>query len=308
MPPALAFQRRSSLPPLNNSLQMSTIRTLLSVVLFGVLVFPATALTQSSSDDFHKSLRNRVQESRKLPLIFRESLLPRQRMGMTVKNGVILDLVRHRLQYAETPTFGMLGLEPSTGEAMRQGVEVKILSYSMNQWKTGVRLEVKAGRRFQLTDQIEESKEGWYQAPVQFLDSKIQEEQETHANLAEARRLASQFTDPNKHLINKWLTLAREQERFSSQVDDLLNDLGEIPDDPSERAFWVGALINPTPKIHLAFEIRQPLLKATTARERVQISLDALCSSIRRMDPTMHSELSPVKPMQTSDDGDSGFA
>lgn len=247
----------------------------------------AAAFTQqpNSNDDFHKSLRHRVQESRKLPLIFRESLLPRQRMGMTVKNGIILDLVRHRLEN-ETPTFGMLSVQPS-GDAMLHGVEVEILSWSINKWKTGVRLEVKAGKRFQLIGSIEESKHGWCQAPVQFLNSQVQEQKETHTNLAEARKLAAQFTDPKNHLINKWLSLARDQERFDSQLNQLLSDLGPIPVDPSERAFWVGALINPTPKIHLAFEIRQQLLKATTARERVQISLDALLCSIRRMDPTV---------------------
>lgn len=195
----------------------------------------------SNSDNFHASLRHRVQESRKLPLIFREPLLPRQRMGMTVKNGIILDLVRHRLEH-ETPTFGMLSVLPS-GDAMMQGVEVEILSYAINKWKTGVRLQVKAGKRFQLIGSVEESKHGWYQAPVQFLVSKVQEEKEPHTNLAEARALAAQFTDPKNHLINRWLSLARGHERFDSQVKELLDDLGEFPDEPSERAFWVGALI-----------------------------------------------------------------
>ena len=250
-----------------------------------LLVSPIFAFSANQDDNFLRSLRDRVEQSKTLPLVCRETLLPRQRLGITIKNGLILDLVRQRLRH-ETPTFGMLGVQQS-GEPMPCGVEVEILSYAMNQWKTGIRLELKAGKRFQLTDHMSESPNGWYHAPVKYLDSEVQEAQERHTTLAEARAMAKQFTDPDNHLIDKWLELARDQERFPGQIDALLEDLGEIPEHPSERAFWVGALINPTPKIHLAFEIRQRLLLAKTAKDRVQIASDALKFSIRRMDPSL---------------------
>ena len=45
----------------------------------------------------------------------------------------------------------------------------------------------------------------------------------------------------NLSIIDRCVELARENERHPSQINKLLDQLGE----PSERAFWVGALINP---------------------------------------------------------------
>ena len=68
----------------------------------------------------------------------------------------------------------------------------------------------------------------------------------------------------------------------------MLKDLGEIPPDhePSERAFWVGALINPLPGLGVSMEIRPQLLMARTAEERVGTALAGILASIQHMDGT----------------------
>jgi hypothetical protein len=64
--------------------------------------------------------------------------------------------------------------------------------------------------------------------------------------------------------------------------------IGKIPpeNEPSERAFWVGALINPLPSMGLSMDIRPALLTATTAEKRVDIACDAILKSIRHMEGT----------------------
>jgi hypothetical protein len=87
-------------------------------------------------------------------------------------------------------------------------------------------------------------------------------------------------------LVDRWIQLARERERQPGQIDQLLQDLGSIPpvEEPSERAFWVGALINPIPAMGVAMEIRPALLTAKTAEERTQVALDGIRRSIKHMD------------------------
>lgn len=89
-------------------------------------------------------------------------------------------------------------------------------------------------------------------------------------------------------LVDRWIELARENEREPGQIDRLLQDLGTIPppEAPSDRAFWVGALINPIPAMGVALEVRPALLTADTAMERVDLALDGIEKSIRHMDGT----------------------
>lgn len=156
---------------------MTLLCVLLSVLLMcgvGVLGFvpaeqprqlPLTvrSLSSSSSDDaFMKSLQNRIAKSNQIPLVFRDTLLPRQVLQMTVKRGVVLDLVKSRLQ-EESPYFGMVGIQQQNegGRYLARGVQVEIIGYEMNQWKTGLRLTLKAGKRFVIKDLVDNDNESW---------------------------------------------------------------------------------------------------------------------------------------------------
>lgn len=253
----------------------------------------ASRLFSQSDDDFMKSLNNRIDQANKLPLVFRDPLLPRQVLKITVKSDLFLDLVRTRLE-EESPFFGMLGIEQN-GDLMKTGVEVKVVEFAFNEEQTGVRLELKAGRRFEIVGDLEKVEQGWSQADVKFLSSAEEEAaQDDVMSKAVAMQQAMEFSDPNnsmnesKSLVDMWLDLARTNENFPGQIDQLLQDLGDMPpwEEPSECAFWVGALINPTQSLGLAFEMRPKLLAAKTAQERTQIVLDAIWNSIQRMDPS----------------------
>lgn len=237
----------------------------------------------------------------KLPFVLLDSMLPRQVLNIQVENDLLTDLVLDRTRN-ENPVFGMLGLARLiTGQKvhLRYGVEVEIVDREFMDDRK-VRLELKAGRRFSIEGNVETSDRGWTEGRVKFLDSREQEEAELISGgedrMAVARAVAKsrEMTDPNMNtkgnlgLVDRWIQLARENEKTPGQIDILLQQLGEIPpeDQPSERAFWVGALINPIPAMGVAAEIRPSLLLAQTTEERVQVALDGMRKSIKHMDGT----------------------
>jgi hypothetical protein len=254
----------------------------------------------STEDDFMASLRNRVEEvndrATKLPLVVLDSMLPRQVLKFQCKNALLLELLGDCLQ-KETPFFGMLGmarLRNGQQVHLKTGVEVEIVkTESVGE---GILVELEAGRRFTIEGEVENVGGGWTEARVNFLDSEEQEEEETKGEdrmtVARAMAKAKEFTSPNMNmqdnmsLVDRWAELARKVERQPGQIDELLEQLGEIPpsEEPSERAFWVGALINPIPAMGVAMEVRPLLLSAKTAEERVRVAQDGLLRSIKHMD------------------------
>jgi len=259
----------------------------------------------NDGDDFMASLRNRIEEvtdnETKLPLVVLDSMLPRQVLKIEVKNPLFKELVNDRYYKKENPYIGMMGMAKlATGELvhLKTGVEVEICDKpEITSDGQGVRLELKAGRRFKIDGEVENAKEGWTEAEVQFLDTKNEQENDIlqdRMSVARAMMKAKELTLPNmslednQTLIDRWVQLAKQNEREPGQIDALLNQLGDVPssEEPTERAFWVGALINPIPAMGVAMEIRPALLTAHSTEERVQIALDAIFKSIRHMDGT----------------------
>lgn len=266
-----------------------------------------THLSATDDDDFMASLRTRVAEvedaSSKVPLVVLDSMVPRQVLRLQVNNPALMQLLRSRLK-AENPHFGVLGKATlSSGEQifLQQGVEVLIRNPEFQ--GEGIKVELVAGRRFEVDDKtVEHTAGGWTEARVKFLNSSEQEEEEiqkaqtTHERMSVARAInkAEQFDAPsanldgNLSLVDRWIELARENEREKGQIDELLACIGDIPpsDEPTERAFWVGALINPLPAMGVSLEIRPSLLTAKNAETRVDVALDGILRSIRHMDGT----------------------
>jgi len=249
------------------------------------------------------SLRSRVEEvtdrASKLPLVVLDSILPRQVLEIRVENNLMMELIRDRLEM-ERPYFGMVGMARlSSGEQvrLRSGVEVEILDRPVfsddGKGGGGVMLKLRGGRRFVVDGEAVSAGGGWTEARVKFLgEGGDGSAGGDPVSLARARAQAKEFTSPNMRmeeglsLVNRWIQLARENERRPGQIDALLEQLGEIPSshEPSDCAFWVGALINPLPAMGVAMEIRPALLTADTCEERVEVALDGLFRSIRHMD------------------------
>jgi len=269
------------------------------------------------------SLNSRLKEvqekERKLPLVVLDSMLPRQVLELKVNNDLLIKLVRDCLS-RESPFFGMLGIARlASGQQvhLNRGVEVEIIEEKLEFLPEGqgIKLALRAtGRRFEVENGGIESvggEDGYTEAKVQFLDSAREEEEEVQKavrkdddnynadtedydrmSVARAIMKAKEFTSPNANMVNnlslvdRWIELAQERERSPGQIDGILNDLGKIPpaDQPSERAFWIGALINPIPAMGVSLEIRPALLTARKAEQRVEVALNGIRRSIKYME------------------------
>ena len=230
-----------------------------------------------------------------------------------MQHDTLKSLMRHRIGQ-ETPTLAMLGAARlSTGQTvpLKTGVEVQIIGMekaaeapptdsvasSEELWDISLR----AGRRLVVEGEAVQHEGGWTEARVRFLDSQTEEEGEVRdlsaaggdrMSVARAIAKSRQFTEPNAtieggaSLVDRWIELARANERHPGQIDTLLGQLGDIPPAhaPTERAMWVGALINPLPSMGVAKEIRPALLVSKRAEERVQVALDGIVQSIKHMD------------------------
>lgn len=258
------------------------------------------ALSSTSDSDFMASLKNRMnqvmEKDTQLPLVVLDSMLPRQVLNITIHNGLLMELVRSRLQ-EETPSLGMIGkarLADGSSVTLTSGVEVEFVGTPRVSDK-GLHLSLKGTRRFRVDEStVETTSSGWTEAKVEFLNSTLDDKAELSSvdpmSISRAMQTAREFTDPNfrlegKSLVEAWLELARKRERKVGQIDQLLEDLGPMPSwkAPTECAMWVGALINPIPAMGVALEIRPQLLLAKTAEERTQIARDGIWDSILRM-------------------------
>jgi Lon protease-like protein len=256
----------------------------------------------SNNDEFMASLLTRVRQvndrETKLPLVVLDSMLPRQVLKISVSNPLFMDLVRTRIKQ-ETPWFGMLGLaRVATGESvlMKSGVQVDIVGKPAVVYG-GLQLELRGSRRFRIVGEVETSSAGWTEGRVEFQSDGDGTSSASLNGIGEMLTPSDAFTEielaktrtkarPLESLVKQWIQLARTKERHPGQIDQLLVDLGSMPDSqdqPTNVAFWVGALINPIPAMGVALEIRPALLTATTAEERIDIALIGIQRSIRHM-------------------------
>ena len=255
--------------------------------------------------------------SNALPLMILDAILPRQVLQIQIHHPTLKALMRRRAFEEERPTIGMLGMARlSNGRTapLRAGVEVTIVqmdkapshddtgTYSVRASSSEYDDEeepwditLRAGRRLVIEGDLDKRDEGWMEARVKFTSSSEQEEDEVSSpksgemggedrlSVARAISKSRQFTEPNANfdgtsLVDRWIELARENERHPGQIDTLLEQLGDIPPEhePTERALWVGALINPLPSMGVATEVRPALLVSRKADERVLIALDGI--------------------------------
>ena len=246
-----------------------------------------------------KSLQNRMNQVEDrgtiLPILILDSILPRQVLKIEVADDAIFQaLVKSRMQ-EETPFFGMIGMAElaGTGQAMplQNGVEVEIVG-KPEVLETGLRVTLKGRRRFRIeANELSTASGGWTEARVFHFDSQTEEAEEDESVLKRAKTQAQTLLIPNMsgdNLVDAWIKLAKENERKPGQIDTLLQDIGEPPtsEEPTELAFWVGALINPLPGMGVAMEIRPLLLMAKTSEERVLVALKGISESIQHMNGT----------------------
>lgn len=257
-----------------------------------------------NDSDMMASLRSRIRKVKdratKLPIVVMDTMLPRQVITVESDDPVFAQLIKSVLRpTANGSTIGMVGLCQTITKTchrtifMKHGVEVQVIGKPKVTEKNTVMLELRGGRRFEVAEEATTSQEGWTEARVKFLDSNQQEKEEMRGsdpwNMLQAIGKGRELKwGCEAGLVDRWIELARENERHPGQIDQLLKELGEMPlsTHPSDLAFWVGALINPLPSLGVAMEIRPALLMATTANERMEVALHGIRSSIKHMEGT----------------------
>ncbi|CAE8604165.1 unnamed protein product, partial [Polarella glacialis] len=215
-------------------------------------------------------LASRVQADllERLPLMVLDTMLPRQRLRCTIREGILP---------ANCERFAMLGMVPGASRVMNHGVEVSIVSRT-TQASGQVGIEVVAGRRFRCPGhpQRESRSADVVVVSVEWLDADWMPEEELEPLVVLAKELEAQ--------VELWLQLVRqgERERFPGHIDQVLQDLGPMPPvgEPADRAFWVAALINLLPGLGVAMEIRPAMLLAGSVAQMLAIAGEGLQASI----------------------------
>ena len=255
-----------------------------------------------TDDEFMASLKSRVDQvtdrATKLPIIILDAMLPRQVLNVTIpSDALLIQLIKQQITN-ETPYFGMLGLIRSrSGQQpllpLTTGVQVDIISKPKviheEDGTTSIQILLKGSqKRFKINKEVTTTPKGWMEARVDFM-TLMDDESEcisrtTKDRYGLARAMSKARVLPD--LIDEWVTLARTKERYTGQIDTLLQDIGPIPpppEEPTNLSFYVGALINPLPAMGVALEIRPSLLLANTPEERVTIAIEGITKSIRHM-------------------------
>jgi len=95
------------------------------------------------------------------------------------------------------------------------------------------------------------------------------------------------MSDRLEQLVDEWSGLVRLGgfERQPDQLQLIRSHIGPIPpaDEGARRAAWVGALINPTPALGVAYEIRPALLMARDTHGMLRVATDGITMSIERL-------------------------
>ena len=191
-----------------------------------------------------------------LPILILDTILPRQTLKIEVPDDPLFrSLVSSRIQ-EEVPFFGMIGMARLAGTGqdlpLQNGCEVEIIGNPVLA-ETGLRVTLKGRRRFRIeANELNTAPEGWTEAKVIYFDSADEEALEDADMLNRAKTQAKTFLAPNmsgESFVDQWIKLARQNERQTGQIDTLLEDIGDppSPEEPSELAFWIGALVNPLP-------------------------------------------------------------
>ena len=245
-----------------------------------------------------------------IPVVVMDAMLPGQTSGTFASNLPLLVMCRHGIFFrqvaceiavffvsdephkamlafslqSESKSFGMIGMDGSTGKPLLTGVEAVITNLEVMQTPDGqqekLAVSVQGGRQFELVDGLRSAsrhpRAGYSVANVMWSedddDSTGLDDELAYTRRADARaRTDEQWEALGEAaigllgLVNTWLGLVRDgRERQEGQIDQVLEDLGPMPQPmqrPGALSLWVGALINPLPSLGVAWEVRPGLLK-----------------------------------------------
>lgn len=219
-------------------------------------------------------LRDLRDRHKTIPIMILDAMLPNQVLEFGSKDPKfkqMLDYVIH----SDEETFGMMGLNPHTGKPLNIGVTLRIQQVKQ---QAGVWIaSVKGDRRFEVQGEpwLDDT-DNFYMADVEFVDTReevsLDDEQKKHAN--------RMHLDIPK-LVSQWMDCVYESGKTDRDgMARRLKDIGEMPTNLRDRAFWTAALLNPLPTLGVCLEIRPAMLACKNDYDRINLAWAGLHSSI----------------------------
>jgi len=209
------------------------------------------------------------------------TMLPRQQLK--VRASPTLCGVLQSLR-ADNQSIGVLGSDLEKKTVLPFGVEASITDL-VSREDGSADVTLVSDRVFEHLEAEAPSKPGQVRTSrVRWLDFSLSDELEAKCTTSRALELASREMGS---LVAQWTHAVREQgsDATSRKLDSVLDSLGELPaaSRPSERAFWVAALVHPQPSLDVTLDIRPAMLSASNALERLTIAKTCLVGSIHLM-------------------------
>jgi hypothetical protein len=173
---------------------------------------------------------------------------------------------------------GMIGLNPHTGRPISRGVSVPVTreTVSIDEDERVITLRATGHRRMEVQGKPWMHESGsFYLADVELVDDRM--ELLTDEQRGKVKSLSK--TLPKK--LREWVEWVIEAGATDQAgMEAYVRDLGPMPKKPTDRAFWVAALINPLPALGVCLEIRPAMLSCSNDLDRMVLACQALQSSI----------------------------
>jgi hypothetical protein len=256
----------------------------------------------------HDVKRLRQLQSRRMviPILIVDSILPRQSLHFKSDDPKFRDMVEYCLRQAKdsgmsnnenyedddgsddsdgadasmlqpSGLVGMIGLNPHTGRPVSRGVCVAVNPNTVSIDKRSILLRAMGRQRLEVQGQAWLHESGsFYMADVELVDGRV-EAALTDEQRHEVKRLSKALPAKLREWVG-WVLKAGATDRAGMEA--YVNDLGPMPKNPTGRAFWVAALINPLPALGVCLEIRPAMLSCSNDLDRMILASQALQSSI----------------------------
>mmetsp|Transcript_39480 Transcript_39480/g.58004 ORF Transcript_39480/g.58004 Transcript_39480/m.58004 type:complete len:339 (+) Transcript_39480:52-1068(+) len=237
----------------------------------------ATPLPLSQSDlERLQGARNRCKT---IPIMILDAMLPKQRLEFHSDDPRFRKLIEYTLCNANG-TLGMIGLNPQSGRPLNNGVIVSLTpdnvkeEYTADRESNVISISVQGLERFEVQGSPwQDETKSFYTADIELLQDRVE------TLTLEERKDAQILNAFMPNLVERWLDWVVNKEKMAS-MDALMADIGPMPNNIGDRAFWVAALINPIPSLGVCLEIRPVMLSCTNDLDRIKLATASIQASI----------------------------
>jgi len=214
-----------------------------------------------------------------MPIMILDAMLPRQKLTFKSDDPKFHRLVQYCLE-EERHELCMIGLNPHTGRPISRGVTLAVTPDTLQRDGTVLTWQAMAQHRVEVQGEPwMDDTESFYLADVELMgtDQPASPQSLSDEQHLEVQRMSKAL--PKK--LREWMVwVLQVGATDQAGMDMRLADLGPIPKDPTDRAFWAAALVNPIPALGVCLEIRPALLSCSNDLDRMILTTQAIQSSI----------------------------